>query len=164
MEFTAAVDKTSKGITIFVILVYLLLIVGTTVFSSQFKEEGAVFYLILLLSLLGFATAYLLRPLRYRLGTDSLEIIKQGGKTKIPYSSIETVGVLDNNLLMGSIRTFASGGLFGYFGFFWRYKFGHFQLYGTQRKNFVLLRLKSGRKIVITPDDLNMVKEIRQRI
>lgn len=66
--------------------------------------------------------------------------------------------------LKWSIRTFGNGGVFGYYGKFFNNSFGSMTWFATRRENFVMLILKDGRKIVVTPDDLNFKDDLSSRI
>jgi hypothetical protein len=57
---------------------------------------------------------------------------------------------VDKRILKGAIRTFASGGLFGYQGCFYSNKLGHFKMIAVNLKQFYLLENKTtGKKIII---------------
>lgn len=68
-------------------------------------------------------------------------------------TEIEKVEILEESAMKGSIRTFGVGGVFGYFGKFYNRSIGGMTWYASQRKNWVLLQTKKGRKIILTPDD-----------
>jgi len=69
---------------------------------------------------------------------------------KIPVRSIQYTATLDAKELRGAIRTFGSGGLFGIYGRFWSRKFGHFRMYATRSRGFVVV--DSGTRFVLTPN------------
>ena len=52
------------------------------------------------------------------------------------------------------MRLFGNGGLFGITGWFWNRRFGRFRAYATDPGRVVLLRYRDGRKIVVTPHDV----------
>ena len=58
------------------------------------------------------------------------------------------------------IRTFGVGGLFGIYGKFYTNGLGNITVFGTQSKNYILIRTNS-QKIVITPDDIGIIEKIR---
>jgi hypothetical protein len=56
--------------------------------------------------------------------------------------------------LRGAVRVFGNGGLFGISGWFWSRRLGRFRAYATDPGRVVLLRYRDGRKIVLTPGDV----------
>jgi len=56
--------------------------------------------------------------------------------------------------LRGSLRLFGNGGLFGISGWFWNRRIGRFRAYATDPDRVVLLRYRDGRKVVLTPHDV----------
>jgi hypothetical protein len=67
-----------------------------------------------------------------------------------PLAGVEQVAVLPPGALRLAIRTFGVGGLFGYYG--WFYRKGPFRLYATRRDTLVEIVVRGGR-IVVSPDD-----------
>ncbi len=65
-------------------------------------------------------------------------------------SELERVEVLPPGWLSGALRTFGNGGLFGYYG--WFYKKGAFRLYAT-RSDRLVEAVIGGRRVVFSPDD-----------
>lgn len=104
----------------------------------------------------------LIIAISYILSTDSYSIIpgemlvihKVIGNIMIPCNNIQHIDIIHPNILWLSIRTFGSGGLFGYFGYFYNKEYGRMQWYATQRKNCLVLITNNGKKILITPDDM----------
>ncbi len=67
-----------------------------------------------------------------------------------PLSRVDGVTVLPAGALRGAVRTFGNGGLFGYYG--WYYKKGPFRLYATRTDRLVQVGI-DGKRIVVSPDD-----------
>ncbi len=63
-----------------------------------------------------------------------------------------------------TIRTFGNGGLFGYTGKFYNNTYGNMTWYATRRNNYTILVTVDEEKIVLTPDDIEMVEKIRKWI
>ncbi len=81
-------------------------------------------------------------------------VIKRPFKDVIIHrSAIADVIKLDDGKLARSIRTFGSGGLFGYFGLFWQKEFGTMTWYATRRDQAIMMMTSSNKKLVITPDE-----------
>ncbi len=65
-----------------------------------------------------------------------------------PGTVVEAAGA---GLLDGSLRTMGNGGLFGYYGSFWKKGTGAYLLYATRSDRFVMI--DNGRKYFLTPDE-----------
>ncbi len=68
-----------------------------------------------------------------------------------PLREVTEVAVLPPRWLLGSVRTFGNGGLFGYYGWFWR-KGGAFRLFATRRDRLVEV-VVGGKRVVVSPDE-----------
>ncbi len=68
----------------------------------------------------------------------------------IPLSEVETVTRLPDRWLLGAVRTFGNGGLFGFYG--WYFKKGPFRLYATRWRGPVEI-VAAGRRVVVSPDE-----------
>ena len=68
-------------------------------------------------------------------------------------ADITHVAQLTKEESRGSVRTFASGGLFGHFGKYRSPKLGNYYMYaGTiKTKDLLIIRMRDGRKYVISP-------------
>lgn len=61
-------------------------------------------------------------------------------------------------------KTFGNGGLFGFYGEFKNDRYGYMTWYATKRSNYVMLETTEREKIVLTPDNVDMVTEIKKLI
>jgi hypothetical protein len=106
----------------------------------------------------GTLVAPLIALLCWALSPRSLEI--EGGELRIlrrawkaaafPLSRVDGVTVLPEGSLRGAVRTFGNGGVFGYYG--WYYKKGAFRLYATRTDRLVQVGI-DGKRIVVSPDE-----------
>ena len=103
--------------------------------------------LVLLLSALPF----MIRG--YVLTERNLEVRRLGWSTALPLAGLLAV-TGEPEGLRGSVRLFGNGGLFGISGWFWNRRIGRFRAYATDPGRVVLLRYRDGRKVVVTPDDV----------
>ena len=85
------------------------------------------------------------------------------GSVNYPISEIKVISKINPGVMIGGIRLFGVGGLFGYYGKYYNFKLGHLTLYTTQKRNRILMTMTTGKKIVISPDDLDLVDEIIKR-
>jgi len=65
--------------------------------------------------------------------------------------------------LKGSVRLLGNGGLFSITGWYWNRRLGRFRAWATDPDRVVLLRFEDGRRVVITPDDVqHFLVQVRQ--
>lgn len=89
----------------------------------------------------------------YLLTDTGIEVRRLGWCTVLPIAGIVAV-TGEPEGLRGSIRLFGNGGLFGITGWFWNRRIGRFRAYATDPGRAVLLRYRDGRKVVVTPHDV----------
>jgi hypothetical protein len=107
---------------------------------------------------LGTLVAPLLALACWALSPRAVEV--EGGELKVlrrawpaaayRLSDVERVEVLPPRWLSGALRTFGNGGLFGYYG--WFYKKGAFRLFATRTDRLVEAVI-GGKRVVFSPDD-----------
>jgi hypothetical protein len=61
-------------------------------------------------------------------------------------------------------KTFGNGGLFGYYGEFRSDHYGDMTWYATRRSNYVMLETYDHERIILTPDNMEMVNKIKKLI
>src|SRR6056297_1519012 len=88
----------------------------------------------------------------YSLQPKELRIIRLGWSKDIPYNDIVDIKY-SPDAMMGSLRKFGIGGFFSYYGMFKNRVLGDYKAYATHRKKTVVITIKSGKKIVVTPSD-----------
>ncbi|MDT8286335.1 MAG: PH domain-containing protein [Elusimicrobiales bacterium] len=75
-----------------------------------------------------------------------------------PGTIVEAAGA---GLFDGSLRTMGNGGLFGYYGNFWKKGVGKYLLYATRSDRLVLV--DNGKKYFLTPDEPELfIEEVRR--
>lgn len=87
----------------------------------------------------------------YSIQDGKLKIIRLGWATEIQLSAIQKIEQKPH-AMMGSIRVFGIGGLFGYIGYFKNSILGKYKAYATHSDKTVLIITKNAR-IIVTPDD-----------
>ncbi|UYW02268.1 PH domain-containing protein [Flavobacterium agricola] len=113
-------------------------------------------------SLLMFAILFicwLYAPYCYEITSTDFIIRRRIGAIKIKKDAIQSVQMLTKNEISGSIRTFGVGGLFGYYGIFEVSKIGKTTFYITQCKNLILLVTNTNKKMLISPNDVNLINQ-----
>ncbi|KAF0126653.1 MAG: hypothetical protein FD189_890 [Elusimicrobia bacterium] len=80
---------------------------------------------------------------------------------RIPLRPGTVVEAAGPGLLDGSLRTMGNGGLFGYYGRFWKKGVGSYLLYATRSDRLVLV--EDGKKYFLTPDEPEFfIEEVRR--
>lgn len=151
MKFSASLDKLANLVTVIITIVFaslmifqLLLLINSVHIIS--------FFTILLLGVI-YLLVFLYRPLYYCKTNEFLIIHRPIKDVKIILRDIKSVELLDKERLEGTIRTFAVGGLFGYWGKFTNSKIGVMTWYATRRDHPILITTISEKKILLTPDE-----------
>ncbi len=99
----------------------------------------------------------------YLVGEHELTIIRLGWRNRIPFADIVSAEA-DPSAMNGSLRVFGSGGLFGFFGWFWNRRLGRYRAYCTDLSHSVVVQLREGH-IVLSPDDpAQFVAELQARL
>jgi Bacterial PH domain len=89
----------------------------------------------------------------YVLTESRIEVQRLGWNTFLPLAGLVAVQGEPQGL-RGSLRLFGNGGLFAISGWFWNRRIGRFRAYATDPERTVLLRYRDGRKVVVTPHDV----------
>jgi hypothetical protein len=89
----------------------------------------------------------------YLLTETDIEVRRLGWSTLLPLAGLAAV-TGEPEGLRGSLRLFGNGGLFGISGWFWNRRMGRFRAYATDPGRAVLLRYRDGRKVLVTPHDV----------
>ena len=133
-----------------VALLLLLVLTGILTGPRQLLVWRLAMVTVPLVVLLG-ALPFMVRG--YVLTEEYLEVRRLGWNTALPLAGLEAV-TGEPEGLKASLRLFGNGGLFGITGWFWNRRMGRFRAYATDPGRVVLLRYTNGRKVVITPGDV----------
>ncbi len=145
---------TDRAVYVITSLILLFLIGVFITFYFLIPKINALFIINLLIAFIPIVLTYIYSPQQYILEHEVLTIEKVIGSLNIKKSDVKKITKIEKDDLNGTIRLFASGGMFKYFGKFSNHKLGKFEMYsGSVKQNLVLIELKSGRKIVISPDN-----------
>ena len=149
-----------------------LIIIITTLFNllvlsmvyNAFQSSIMVLEIISLVFLL--SPAFFI-PLRLVVDEDSLRIWRPIGKVRIRMEDIKSCTAIEDSrsIFNKTIRTFGSGGLYGFLGHFKHDKYGKMRMFVTHTKQCFLIRMKDGRHFVVSsPKREEIVKFISQHI
>ena len=103
------------------------------------------------LAVLGGAMLFMVRG--YVLTDSRIEVRRLGWSTILPFAGLIAVNGEPQGL-RGSLRLFGNGGLFAISGWFWNRRIGRFRAYATDPERAVLLRYRDGKKVIVTPHDV----------
>jgi hypothetical protein len=161
MKYSATLDNLARSVTIGVIGLFIGLSV-LEVLTTPEKASAFPSIPILILFPALVLGAWLVSPMSYTVEAGTLRINRPIGPVRINRADIREVRMVDEHELRGLVRTFGSGGLFGYFGKFYSRTLGHVTLYTTQRKNRVLIQTEQGKTFILSPDDPGMIDALNR--
>jgi hypothetical protein len=141
MKYKASLDKTAIIITILVSLLFGALIIFNFILPLA------------ILLLIVYLICWHLKPLNYEIKAEEIIIRRLIKSVHINRTDIENLTLIDKYKLSGTIRTFGVGGLFGWYGKFSNNELGDMSWYLTRRDKPILIISKTGKKILISPDD-----------
>ena len=142
--FPVRYDGLVIGITAFSLLIFGGVSFLVLLFVPQrFSWPAAVFLLVVLL------ITYGLSPRGFSLGPEGLRIHRPFGAHVLPLGKVRNARRAQPGELCG-LRTFGSGGMFGFFGWFWSRKLGHYRAYVTHRRDMVLVEAE--RPYLLSPE------------
>lgn len=88
----------------------------------------------------------------YSIQKGQLRILRMGWSKDISLSDIKNVESIPNAMI-GSVRLWGIGGLFGYIGYFKNRILSNYKAYATHRRKTVVITTNKNDQIVVTPDN-----------
>jgi hypothetical protein len=150
-EFSAPWSRSLRLATVGSVAVLLVvMLAGLSMGPRQLPLWRAAMVGVPALVLLG-ALPFMVRG--YVLTEEQIEVRRLGWSTVLPLAGLVAV-TGEPEGLRGSMRLFGNGGLFGISGWFWNRRIGRFRAYATDPGRVVLLRYRDGKKVVVTPHDV----------
>jgi len=162
MEFRTTLDTTSKIITGF-ITVFFLLFLSQNAIKLEHETKNMLTVMAtsaLLIAIYIYCYGY--RPIKYVVNNEGVTITRLFKSVKLDIRNIRQIFPTSKESMEWTLRSFGNGGLFGYFGNFSNPKFGPMTWYATRKNNYVIIEMKDNRTIVLTPDDPEMANEINK--
>ena len=104
--------------------------------------------------------AVLFAPLGYAVTPSGIVVRRMGPNVFIDRRQIAEVRRMRPRDVGLVLRTFGSGGFFGFFGWCYSRPLGHFKAYATNRRNLVLVQLADGAKFLLSPHPAETFVEI----
>jgi len=150
-QFSAPWSRSLRVLTTTaVVLLLVLALIGSLVGPRQSWVWRVAMVGVPLLVLVG---SLLCMVRGYVLTESQIEVQRLGWSTVLPLAGLAAVSGEPQGL-HGSLRLFGNGGLFGISGWFWNRRIGRFRAYATDPERAVLLRYRDGRKVLVTPHDV----------
>ncbi|MFM2385473.1 MAG: hypothetical protein RL660_230 [Bacteroidota bacterium] len=155
-EFSTSLDGASKIITGLCGPLFLL---WPTIMLIALRNEPDKSYQWLLmvigvLLIITFVGCYLFWPIKYILDKENLCIVRKIGTKKYELSTLKSATAISKKDMGFVLRVFGNGGIFGYTGKFTSKTYGRMNWYVTNQANLILIELKDGDQICISPDDV----------
>lgn len=163
--YKTKLDLTARIMTGFLTVTALGLAIFHLYLLNQVNYDLALFganLMIMTILLIVYSACYLHKPSNYRVENGQIVIERPMKNIKIDAGTIKYAYVLDNEAMRGTKKTSGVSGLFGYFGKYENSAQGKMTWYATRQSNYVMLETVNRGKIVLTPDDLGMVKVINE--
>ena len=93
----------------------------------------------------------LFMPLGVGCAEDGVFIRRPIGRVVIPIEQLRSVSPVER-IKVGTLKTVACNGLYGYFGLYWSPKLGHYRLYASRRSDYVLIESERKKYVVSCPE------------
>ena len=103
---------------------------------------------------------YLFSPLGYSVRDGALVIHRPLRPVVIPLTEIENVEILGSDDITASYRVFGVGGLFGYYGLFFRNEFGIVHFYLRNKENPIMIDTANHGRLLISPDSPGLLRAL----
>ena len=142
-RFQASLGRKVVIITGFVAAI--LIVVSASAIASQRGLNQAAQLALIILPFAALGIGLLFRVWGYDLYDDHIRIRRIAFPVRLPIAQFKSVERAPE-LMSKSVRTFGNGGLFGFYGRFWKPGFGKFQAYVTNPENTIAL--KSDEKMI----------------
>ncbi|MDR3286056.1 MAG: PH domain-containing protein [Prevotellaceae bacterium] len=156
-EFICSWDKTALIITILTIVIVAVVSVALIVrLTGRYKLKGKNHGLVLSILIIAYLLPvililpFLYMPTKISVDDKNLIVNQIKGKIEIPINEILEIRAIKTGDLSNNIRTFGSGGLFGYLGKFENPQFGNYQMYVVNKKNLFVLKTQNGKIYVFS--------------
>lgn len=147
-RFPASLSRKVVIITGFV--AGILIVVAASVIASQpdMNQTAQATFIVLPFAILGVGLLFRVRG--YDLHDDHIRVRRIAFPVRLPIAALKAVEQAPE-LMNRSVRTFGNGGLFGFYGRFWKPGFGKFTAYVTNPENTVVLK-SDDKMIALSPD------------
>jgi Bacterial PH domain len=154
--FSASLDGVSKVLTSIMAPIFLLwpAYMMWALRNETDKSYQVWFIGVSVVLFIVFLGCFYFWPKQYEVTESEIIIHRQFSKVSIAKNEVATAEAVPKKEMGIVIRALGNGGIFGYTGNFTSKQYGRMKWYVTNQQNIVLLTLKDGKQICISPDDI----------
>lgn len=141
------------------LIIIITMLYNLLIFSMVYNAFRSSIIVLEIISLVFLISPSFFIPLHLVVTEKSLRIWRPIGKVEIPLEDIKSCTIIDDSrsIFDKTIRTFGSGGLYGFIGHFKHDKYGKMRMFVTHTKQCFLIRMKDGRHFVISSSKRNEI-------
>ncbi|RKX32747.1 MAG: hypothetical protein DRP71_11615 [Verrucomicrobia bacterium] len=141
----------------------ILIAVAASAIASQRDMNQTARATLIVLPFAALGVGLLFRVRGYDLEDDHIRVRRIAFPVRLPIAALKSVEKAPE-LMNRSVRTFGNGGLFGFYGRFWKPGLGKFTAYVTNPENTVVLK-SDDRMIALSPDQPRaFVQALREKL
>ena len=132
-----------SGGVLAVTIVTLVVLVGAGFYLESIKWPTSMLWLKYLLVIILLATVIVgvgYMPIQLKANNEKIKVGRLFGSLEVPLNEVVEIRRISKSHIDNSIRTFGSGGLFGYLGRFKNDRLGNYTMYATELNNLILIR------------------------
>ncbi len=150
-------------------IITLVVLLGTVMFLQILMPEWPaktiwMKYLLMAIVLCTVVIGSACAPIRLKANDDKITIRLLLGSREIPLNEVTEVRKISKSDISGSIRTFGSGGLFGYLGRFKNNRLGSYTMYATELNNLLLVSTHNKKYVISCTKSQDFVEYINSQL
>lgn len=149
-------------VTITITIVCLLLFKRSNNKIKRTKYLAGIIAMIFLFVI--FVYLFLSRPTNLIIDNNNIVISKIKGTSEIPINTINEIRRLESADIANTVRTNASGGLFGYIGDFYNPQLGDFKQYSTNLDKRILIKTTDDIWVVSCSEPDKFIAVVKEKI
>lgn len=143
-------DKTVSVVTYTILIVFT--VISILLIYQLFKKPNYFIISALIMFIAIPLIAYIYAPRGYVINENGLTIKLGISSIIIPMSEITRIYNIPKEQMNNTNKSFASGGLFGYYGRFENKTLGSFKMYAGRFDSLIIIVKSNGDKIIISPE------------
>lgn len=135
-----------SGVVWAITIVTLIVLAGAGFYIASLNWPTVMLWLKYLLTIVLLTTVIVgvgYMPIRLRANDEKISVRRLIGSLEIPLNKVVETRRISKSCIDGSIRTFGSGGLFGFLGRFKNGRLGNYTMYATELNNLILVQTSS---------------------
>jgi len=103
-------------------------------------------------------------PIRLKANDEKITVRRLFGPLEVPVNEVIEARRISKSDIDNSIRTFGSGGLFGYLGRFKNDRLGNYTMYATELNNLILIRTSNKKYVFSCSRSKEFVEYVNLRL